>query len=175
MFLFSTQTNCYSIQSVKTWLHFTNTQRFCFPSEISCHWITKNHQHGNVNSRGHIDTERSRMAYSLAKPMPLCLRGPIGDTTGVSIWQAFNRSTMSASYKHWINIDAFHFHSQQCTDNRWGANIQRSCGVHGKITDGKAWQLFPLKKYSFYINFLSNISWINSQIIQTMRREIDVC
>lgn len=68
-----------------------------------------------ISSRGHIDTERSRMAYGHAEPTPLCLCGPIRDTTGVSIWQAFNQSNMSAPHKHWINIDAFQFHSLQCT------------------------------------------------------------
>lgn len=95
-----------------------------------------------ISSRGHIDSENSCMAYRLAESMPLCLCGPIGDTTGVSIWQAFNQSTMPASYKHWINIDALHFHSQRSHSyhtktadeiQTFSTNIQRSCRVQGKI------------------------------------------
>lgn len=114
------QTHCaneftYSMKSIKTRPTPTDSVfrlRFHFIKSQRTIIIVKSTSN-RISSRGHIDTERSCMAYSHA--MPLCLCGPIGDTTGVSIWQAFNQSTMAASYKHWINIDAFHFHSQHST------------------------------------------------------------
>lgn len=61
--------------------------------------------------------ESSGQGHTEAPPMPtpLCLCGPTGDTTGVSIWQAFNQSASSGSHKHWINIAAFHLHSRRRT------------------------------------------------------------
>lgn len=109
-----------------------------------------------VGSQGRVDTERE-VQRGCAGPTPLCLRGPTGDTTGVSIWQAFNRSAVSGSHKHWINIAAFHLHSRHCT-----ATVRKTTDVWQTFAYRGEFKAPEDKKKMFSIRFVEDMYTLRS-------------